>query len=155
MQDSTGSAGADHDVRALSDELRVAVWGLSRRMRVQVQEGADVPLGQQAVLALLDVTPGMTSAELARAEFVRPQSMNKTVAALREAGYVASTVPADDARRHELHLTTSGEHLLAQIRALRGDWLTERLERDLGADERMILAQAATIMRRLTTDEHR
>lgn len=144
------NAGDAHEsAQALSDELRSVVWILARRLRAQVANVSDIPLAQQAVLARLEDAPGMTSAELSRAEFVRPQSMNKSVSALRQAALVESSTSALDARRQELHLTPSGRALLQEVRTVRGDWLTARITEDLDDAGRETLAEAAVIMRRL------
>ncbi|MEH0109625.1 MarR family transcriptional regulator [Tersicoccus sp. MR15.9] len=137
------------DVDGLSDEIRSFVWAMTRRFRLEAEEVADLSLAQQNVLARLDRTPGMTGAELARSEAVRPQSMTKTVASLREAGLVEASVSALDARRHELALTAAGADVLVRIRRLRHDWLAERLDATLDAAEMDRVADGLAVLRRV------
>lgn len=141
------------DPAALSEAIRGVVWDVTRRLRQESEGVTDVPLAQQAVLRRLDATPGLTSAELARAEFVRPQSMNATVAAMRRQGLVDPQVGAADARRRELHLTAEGRMLLDRIRATRADWLQVRLTEGLDAGERVALAAAVALLQRVVDDE--
>ena len=142
----------DDGAAALSEELRIAVWVMSRRMRTRVQEATDLPQAQQSVLALLDEHPGQTGAELARTEAVRPQSMNKTVSALRAAGLVSASPSPEDGRRQELSLTDAGRDVLANVRSLRGDWLTARIEQETDDDDRAALRRAAHLLRRLAAE---
>lgn len=140
------------DPAALSESVRGVVWDVTRRLRQESEHVTDVPLAQQAVLRRLDATPGLTSAELARAEFVRPQSMNATVAAMRRQGLVESRVAAEDARRRELHLSEEGRDLLGQIRTTRADWLQVRLTEAFTATERATLEEAMGLLHRLVDD---
>ncbi|GAB49851.1 putative MarR family transcriptional regulator [Mobilicoccus pelagius NBRC 104925] len=141
------------DPAALSEAIRGVVWDVTRRLRQESEDVTDVPLAQQAVLRRLDTTPGLTSAELARAEFVRPQSMNATVTAMRRQGLVESRVAQEDARRRELHLTAEGLSLLEQIRTTRADWVQVRLETAFSRVERSALAEAVALLGRLVGDE--
>lgn len=147
-----GSVPTDDTAAALSEAIRGVVWDATRRLRQESEGVTDVPLAQQAVLRRLDSAPGLTSAELARAEFVRPQSMNATVAAMRRQGLLESRVGQEDARRRELRLTTDGRATLGQIRATRADWLQVRLEETLTATERAALGEAIVLLRRVVDD---
>lgn len=137
------------DVDRLSDEIRSLVWAMTRRFRMEAEQVADLSLAQQNVLARLERMPDMTGAELARTEGVRPQSMTRTVASLREAGFVEASVSAQDARRHELHLTANGADVLARIRRLRHDWLAERLATTLDSAEMDRVADGLAVLRRV------
>lgn len=138
-----------HDPERLSEEIRGLVWDLTRRFRSESAHVSDIPLAQQVVLNRLRQTPGQTSAELARSELVRPQSMNATVAALRDSGLVESQASEQDARALRLFLTDAGREVLGDIASSRHDWLRMRLAVDLGDQERRLLGEAVTILRQL------
>lgn len=137
------------DSADLPDALRSVIWDVVRRFRYASQTEADLPWTQQAALHRLDKEPGLTSAELARAERVRPQSMNTMVAALRRSGCVQATKGAADARRLELSLTPEGERLLGTLRSRRDDWLATRIAAEFSAAEQEELRAAVGLLRRL------
>ena len=91
----------------------------------------------------------MTSAELARADQVRPQSMSTTVAGLRKLGFVESERGASDARRQELFLTELGRSSIERVWSLRDAWLQERIASTLGQEARADLGRGLTILRDL------
>ncbi|MGP5658758.1 MarR family winged helix-turn-helix transcriptional regulator [Corynebacterium falsenii] len=130
----------------LSKNIRALVGAYLRAFRTEPYVAEKLPPGQETVLAYLNTTPGLTSAELARLEHVRPQSMNKTVSQLREAGLVDVHQDTEDKRRHELRLTDAGATMLRDVRASRNDWLTQQLERNLTADERRQLSEALPLL---------
>lgn len=139
----------DADPQRLAEELRTLVRNLSARLRVESAQVTALSVPQQSVLVRLDLEPGRTSAELARAEFVRPQSMNTTVASLRHLGLVQAAASPGDARRKVLSLTDAGREELQRIRGSRHDWLQERLTGSMSASEREQLARAVLLLRDL------
>src|ERR1700730_14840965 len=81
-------------------ELSLAIGQLVRRLRMEANPG-ELTWSQIATLARLDKAGWMTTADLARAELVKPQSMGTTFADLEQAGLVHRR-PAPPARRQGL-----------------------------------------------------
>ena len=65
-------------------------------------------LAHQSVMVSLLVAPGASNAELARAAFVSPQSMNDILGTLLEAGFVTRKPDPDNARILRTSLTARG-----------------------------------------------
>ncbi|MFC5330801.1 MarR family winged helix-turn-helix transcriptional regulator [Brachybacterium fresconis] len=76
-----------------------------------------VTVSQYSCLELLHQNPGLTNADLARAAFVSPQSMNTVLAGLRERGLIDRPPTAPSGRRLPAELTTAGHELLAEADA--------------------------------------
>ncbi|MGH2690518.1 MAG: MarR family winged helix-turn-helix transcriptional regulator [Actinomycetota bacterium] len=80
------------------------------------------PLGltaaQYLALRLVDHTPGLSNAELARELFVTPQTTIRVVQALTDEGLVFRTPNARHGRLLETHLTPEGSRVLAGARPL-------------------------------------
>jgi DNA-binding MarR family transcriptional regulator len=92
----------------------------------------------------------MTTADLARAEFMTPQSMGASVAELEEHGLVARTDDPSDGRRKLVSLTRAGSQVLAESRARRRTWLTRAIETELDPSEQRRLLAALELLRRVT-----
>lgn len=137
------------DPVAVSADLRALVRGLTRRLRSESAHVTELPMPQQDVLLILNRTPGLTSAELARTQKVTPQSMGATVIALREAGLVETRPHPDDGRRREAHLTEAGRALLARLAAARDDWLSHQLTTRLTPAELVTVREALTLVHRI------
>jgi DNA-binding MarR family transcriptional regulator len=80
------------------------------------------PLGltaaQYLALRLVDHTPGLSNAELARELFVTPQTTIRVLQALTDEGLVFRTPNARHGRLLETYLTPKGTRLLAVARPL-------------------------------------
>jgi len=89
-----------------------------------------------------------TTADLARAEGVKPQSMGATIAALEELGMVERKPHPTDGRQVNIELTAKG----AAVRKRAGDakrtWLAQAVAQ-LDERERETLFAAGEIIRRL------
>jgi len=134
----------------LAADLRVVLGRLVRRLRA---ERRGIPIGQITVLSRLDRLGPSGVSDLAAGERVRPQSMAATVAALTDAGLVARSPDPDDRRRVLITLTPAGRDALEADRRMRQDWLEDAIRRDLSPRERRVLAEATTLLSRLTDDE--
>lgn len=132
----------------LSSKLRVAVLRLSRRLRAEKADN-DLSDGQTTVLGVLAVSGPQTLSSLAEIERVTLPSMNRTVNALVEAGYIEREPSSDDRRKVILHLSASGIELVRETRRRRDEWLYQRLEK-LSPSDRRTLADAATILEELS-----
>jgi DNA-binding MarR family transcriptional regulator len=128
-------------------ELMQAMGVLLRRVR---GEAGSVGLGWSlaAVLGRLDRTGAMTTAELARAEMVKPQSMGSFLAELEQEGLVRRQPHPTDGRQILFSLTEAGVEARRQRQAAKLAWLTTAIER-CDADERRTLVDAIALIQRL------
>jgi len=92
----------------------------------------------------------MTTADLARAEFMTPQSMGASVAELEEHGFVTRADDPADGRRKLVSLTREGSQALAESRARRRTWLVRAIETELDPAEQRRLLAALELLRRVT-----
>ena len=90
----------------------------------------------------------MSTAELARAEAVKPQSMGATLGVLEEEGLVERTPHPSDGRQFLVRLTRKGVEARQRTRDAKQAWLTSAVAR-LTSDEQADLIAAAAVMRRL------
>jgi DNA-binding MarR family transcriptional regulator len=130
---------------SLAADLRDALGKIVRRLRGE----PGFPLPQGAALGQLDRGGPQSVSDLAAAAHMRPQSMAQTVKDLEESGYVARRPDPADGRRAILELTPAGREALVAQRRSRDDWLAAALERELTADERALLAEAAPLLRKI------
>ena len=128
-------------------ELMQAMGVLLRRVR---GEAGSVGLGWSlaAVLGRLDRTGAMTTAELARAEMVKPQSMGTLLAELEGDGLVRRQPHPTDGRQILFSLTEAGVEARRRRQAAKLAWLTTAIER-CDADERRTLVDAIALIQRL------
>lgn len=136
------------DTPMLADELMTITWALARQLRLAGNQESELSLTQWAVLSHLERQPAMTSAELARAELVTPQSMNTAVHQLRELALVQTQPVQGDGRRIALTLTEAGAKALADLRERRAAWLVRFLDAELSETERADLYSALQTLRR-------
>jgi DNA-binding MarR family transcriptional regulator len=130
----------------LAAGLRATVGALVRATRFADQL-APIPA---AVLDLLDLHGAMTTAELAASRGVRHQTMAATVKELTEDGYLAARPDPSDARKKVLTLTASGKNAIDQDRRHRVGLLAQALADALNDGEQRLLAQALTLIDRIT-----
>src|ERR1700744_1795081 len=88
-------------------DLTHAVGLLLRRMRA-ASASHELSLTESAVMARLAREGAATTAELARAESVKPQSMGATISALEEMGLVERKPHPTDGRQVHVDLTAKG-----------------------------------------------
>jgi DNA-binding MarR family transcriptional regulator len=135
----------EKDAALLASELRETFGRLVRRLRAEHR----FPLGQGAVLGLLDREGPRSISDLAAAMRVRPQSMAQTVRELEDAALVARRPDPDDGRRAFVELTVPGRAALEADRRHREGWLARILAEDLSAHERALLQEVAPVLRRM------
>ena len=133
---------------ALAAELRAILGLLMRRLREQGGFDDFTP-SQVAALARLEREGPCTASALARAEGMRQQSMAVIVAALVQRGFVVGTADTADGRQTILDLTDAARDWIAAGRAIRQDWLTRVIDRELTPDEQQELARGITLLRRV------
>jgi DNA-binding MarR family transcriptional regulator len=136
------------DTTRLASELRMVLGHLMRRLRAENR----FSLSQGAVLGRLDREGTKSIGDLAVAERVRPQSMTQTVSDLEADGLIARRADPTDRRRILVELTEQGHQTLEDDRRQREGWLARAIAEDLSAQERKVLEQAVTLLRRLAED---
>lgn len=89
-----------------------------------------------------------TTADLARAESMKPQSMGATIAALEERGMVERKPHPTDGRQANIELTAKGAAVLKSAREAKRTWLAQAITQ-LDEEERETLFRAGEIIKRL------
>lgn len=131
---------------AAATDLLTACGQLIRRLRT---ESNNVELTWSQIAALSRLEGGtMSTAELARAEAVKPQSMGATLAVLEDEGLVQRSPHPTDRRQFLFGLTTKGMDARQRTRAAKQAWLTGAVAR-LSAQEQADLVAASEVIRRL------
>lgn len=135
-------------MEASVNELTTAVGQLLRRLRSEA--GSDeLNLSQLGVLGRLDQCGPMTTADLARAESMKPQSMGTILASLELEGLVERRPHPSDGRQILFAMTGKG----AGVRRKRGnakrEWLLAAMAKLTPAERRTIL-DAIPLIKRLS-----
>jgi DNA-binding MarR family transcriptional regulator len=133
----------DLDVADFMQSLGVLV----RRVRAAAASH-ELSLSELAVLRRLANDGPATTAELARAESMKPQSMGTTIAALEERGLVERKAHPTDGRQMNILLTAKGAALRSSIKAAKRTWLSQAIAK-LDDEERETLFKAAEIIKQL------
>ncbi|MFD5391509.1 MarR family winged helix-turn-helix transcriptional regulator [Streptomyces sp. NPDC127074] len=132
-------------------DLAAVVGQLMRRMRAASSQGALTP-SQRAVISRLYTEGPTTTAALARAELVRPQSMRMILAALEEQTLVERAPHATDGRQVVFSITDLGREAITSVRQAKQSWLLDAIDTRLDADERRTLAEATELLKRLVQE---
>src|SRR5438270_9763706 len=134
----------------LAARLRLAVTRLARRLRQQTD--AEVTPSQLSALSSVDRLGPVTLGELAAVERVQPPSMTRIVAGLEDAGLVVRKVDERDRRIARVQTTVAGRRFLDRSRGRKDAFLAARI-RTLDAEDRAVLARAATLLEKLLESE--
>jgi DNA-binding MarR family transcriptional regulator len=124
-----------------------AVALLIRRVRAAAASH-ELSLTESAVMARLAKDGPATTADLARAEGMKPQSMGTTVAALEEMGMVERKPHPTDGRQMNIELTSKGAATRKSAKDAKQTWLAQAILQ-LDKQEQATLFAAGEIMRRL------
>ncbi|WP_327115077.1 MarR family transcriptional regulator [Streptomyces sp. NBC_01341] len=135
----------------VADDLAAVVSRLLRRLRGSSADSLLTP-SQRSVLARLQDGGPATTASLARAELVRPQSMRLTLGALENRGFVTRAPDLADGRKSVVSVTEAGSSTLAGVRAAKRSWLAEAIAGELDGAERRTLAEAVELIGRLVDE---
>ena len=136
------------DQAAVAAQLRAVTVGLIRRLRSTASPG-DLTWSQEAALLRLETGGPQTISQLARAEGTRSQSMGAIVAILEAQGLVERTADSNDGRQSIVTVTDAGRRALDDARAVKQDWLAERLTHELDQHEQDVVAQAVPLLQRI------
>ena len=134
----------------LASALRESVARLGRRLRTERDPGLDLGLGALSVLGLLYRHGPQTAGQLAERERVQPPSMTRTVGCLVDGGYAVRRRHESDGRQVVVEISELGRETVERQRSRRDAWLALRLK-ELTAEERAVLRQAAPLLERIAT----
>jgi DNA-binding MarR family transcriptional regulator len=130
-------------------ELALALGLLVRRLRSAApSESHELSWIQKAVMVRLDTEGPATTADLARAEGVKPQSMGAIVAALEERGIVERRPHPTDGRQMNIALTGEGASMRKDARIAKQTWLAQAIAK-LGAKEQKNVPAVTELIKRL------
>ncbi len=128
-------------------DLTQAIGLLVRRVRAAAASH-ELSLTESAVLARLAKDGAATTADLARAESMKPQSMATTVAALEEMELVERKQHPTDGRQVNIELTAKGASLRKSAKDAKTSWLAQAISQ-LDVQDRETLFHAGEIIKRL------
>ncbi len=134
-------------LEAAVTDLIQAIGLLVRRARAAAASH-ELSLTEAAVMRRLATDGQATTADLARAESMKPQSMGTTIAALEEMGMVARKPHPTDGRQVNIELTAKGAAVRKSTRDAKRTWLTQAVSQ-LNEHERETLFAAGEIIKRL------
>jgi len=128
-------------------ELSLAIGQLLRRLRAESNPD-ELTWSQTVALARLEKAGPMTTADLARAESVKPQSMGATLAELEREGLVERHPHPTDGRQILFALTEGGFEARRKRSAAKQKWLLAAMAK-LNPGEQQTLVSAAALIKRL------
>jgi DNA-binding MarR family transcriptional regulator len=128
-----------------------AIGLLVRRVRAAAASH-ELSLTESAVMARLAKEGPTTTADLARAEGMKPQSMGTTVAALENMGIVERKPHPTDGRQMNIELTDTGVAVRKSARDAKRTWLAQAVA-GLDEQERETLFAAGRIIKRLAESD--
>lgn len=140
------SPASNVTIEAAVTDLTAAVSQLLRRLRSQANPN-ELNLSQLGVLARLDRQGAMTTAELARAESMKPQSMGTILASLEQEELVERQPHPTDGRQILFALTSAGVEMRRQRGIAKREWL-------LAAMAKLKPAELKTIMDAIPLIKH-
>ncbi len=128
-------------------DLSLAIGQLLRRLRAEAN-ASELSWSQLSALARLDKGGWMTTADLARAEVVKPQSMGTTLADLEQEGLVERRPHPTDGRQVLFGLTLEGAEARRKRTIAKREWLLAAMAK-LDPAERQTLISAIALIQRL------
>src|SRR5258708_35963190 len=137
-------ADAPNPTESAAAELSLAIGQLMRRLRTEANPG-ELSWSQITTLARLDKIGWMTTADLARSEFVKPQSMRTTLAVLEQQGLVQRRPHPTDGRQVLFGLTADGIEARRQRSLAKPEWLLADLARLDPAEQEALIPAASLV----------
>jgi DNA-binding MarR family transcriptional regulator len=132
-------------------DLSQSIGLLVRRARA-VAASDELSWSETVVLKRLAKEGPATTADLARAQGMRPQSMRPIVASLEEMGMVERKPHATDGRQVNLELTAKGSAVQKRAGDAKQTWMAHAISQ-LDSQEQETLFEAGRIIRKLIEDE--
>lgn len=120
------AAESDPPFDVVAKDLTAAISRLLRRLRTKANP-TELALSQMGVLSRLEQSGSMTTADLARAELMKPQSMGVILGSLEQEGLIERRPHPTDRRQVLFVLTEAGAAVRARHRAMKRDWLVGAL----------------------------
>lgn len=134
-------------LESVVSDLTLAVGQLLRRLRTESPGGLN--LSQSGVLSRLESSGPMTTADLARAESMKPQSMKTILAGLEADACVERAPHPTDGRQILFVITRKGLNERRRRTVAKREWLLAQLEQ-FDPQEVAMLAAAIPLIRRLS-----
>jgi DNA-binding MarR family transcriptional regulator len=147
----TVPSGAPIPLETAVTELSLAIGQLLRRLRAESNPD-ELTWSQTVALARLEKAGPITTADLARAESVKPQSMGATLAELEREGLVGRQPHPTDGRQVLFALTGDGVEARRKRSAAKQKWLLAAMARLEPAEQQTLMAAAALIRRLAEND---
>lgn len=140
---------SENNYEVEANELAMALGALVRRFRATApSEMRELSWTQKAVMKRLETDGPATTADLARAEGVKPQSMGAVIAALEEMGFVERTSHPTDGRQMNIVLTEKGVIVRKDVGDAKRAWLAEAIQK-LEPEERKNLSILIALVKHL------
>jgi DNA-binding MarR family transcriptional regulator len=140
---------AQKNTEVAVEDFAMALGFLLRRIRADAPaEFQEFSWTQQAVLRRLEKNGPTTSADLARAEGVRPQSMSTALGLLEKKGLVERKAHPTDGRQINIKLTARGITLRRNSKEATYAWLSRAIA-ELGRQEQITLFKAGELIKRM------
>jgi DNA-binding MarR family transcriptional regulator len=131
-------------------DLMQSIGVLLRRARA-ASGSHELSLTEASVMGRLAKDGPATTADLARADGMKPQSMGTTIAALEEMGLVERKPHPTDGRQVNIGLTAKGAAVRKSAKDAKQSWLMQAISQ-LDEAERETLFKAGEIIKRLAEE---
>ena len=147
-----GTTERNHPTDEIARAVGRSVILLMRRLRLNRSEEVFSPF-KLIVLGSLYRDGPVIAAELAARERIRPQSLTRILASLKERGFVSRQPDGTDKRRLLISITEDGRKALEGDIRRKEAWLAAAMTRYLSVAEREVLFHASRLLDRLTEEE--
>ncbi|WP_368518463.1 MarR family winged helix-turn-helix transcriptional regulator [Rhizobium sp.] len=137
----------DPSIEIVVSDLRLAIGQFLRRLRTEGNP-SELNLSQMSALARLEQGGPTTTADLARLESMKPQSMGSVLASLESEGFVKRQPHPTDGRQVLFALTEKGTEERRRRQIAKYDWLMNAVG-ELDPEELRVLAAAIPLIRRI------
>lgn len=124
---------------------------LVRRSRA-VATSDELSWTEAGVLKRLACNGPLTTADLARAQGMRPQSMRAVLASLEQLGMVQRRPHASDGRQVNIELTAKGAAAQRRAGDAKRTWMAQAIAQ-LSVQDQQTLFEAGNILKRLVEDD--
>jgi DNA-binding MarR family transcriptional regulator len=140
---------AQNSSKVAVEDFALALGLLVRRIRADAPpELREFSWTQKAVLSRLEKDGPATSADLARSEGVKPQSMGASLALLEKMGLVEREAHPTDGRQINIKLTAKGITLRRNTKEATHTWLSQAIAK-LDRQEQATLFKAGELIKRM------
>ncbi|SMF56177.1 transcriptional regulator, MarR family [Xaviernesmea oryzae] len=137
----------DQSIEVIAKDLTTAISRVLRRLRTEANP-TELALSQMGVLSRLEQSGPLNTADLARAELMKPQSMGVILGSLEREGLVERQPHPTDRRQILFALTEAGAAVRTKHRAMKRDWLVGALAK-LDPAQREALVAAIPVIRQV------